>query len=250
MSSTSPANALSLHDLGAFDPTIADISLGQGGERRCLCPFCGHSKPRNAAHRSLSLNTSTGLWRCHRCGGNGKVRDAWAERSPLPRRERARAGLAQAFALPPAAPSAAPRSPDEATAPALAATAPALAATAPALAATAPALAATAPALAATAPALAATAPALVATADVAVESWKRDLRGLRALDGTRAAAYLNGRGLPADVAGAAGARFSTRFHGTTRPRLSPARPSGRFARRSRALCGRTRPAQSAHFGG
>ena len=164
-------NVISLRDLGAFDPRTAGLSLGQGGERRCLCPLCGHSKPRDAAHRSLSLNTSTGLWRCHRCGQNGKIRDAWEERCPLPRRERARAGLAQAFALP------VPVAPRE----------------------------------------VAPTSPA--ATPENAPDRfpappWKRDLRGLRALDGTRAVAYLSGRGLCAEVAGAAGARFSANFMG------------------------------------
>ncbi len=167
MSSTSTERAISLHDLGLFDPKIADLSLGQGGERRYLCPLCGHDKPKDAAHRSLSLNTSTGLWRCHRCGESGKIRDAWEERSPLPRRERARASLAQAFAL------STPTPPD----------------------------------------AVVEASPA--ATPDKPeIESWKRDLRGLRSLDGTRAVAYLGGRGLPADVAGAAGARFSPNFMG------------------------------------
>ena len=166
MSPISHTCALSLSDLGAFDPQIVGVSLRQGGERRCLCPFCGPGKPRDAAHRSLSLNTSSGLWRCHRCGENGKIRDAWEERSPLPRRERARAGLAQAFALPLAVASSPPQA-----------------------------------------------APLLAATADKP-GSWKRDLRGLRALDGTRAAAYLSGRALCVEAARAAGARFSADFLG------------------------------------
>ena len=164
-------NAISLQDLGLFDQNVAGLSLGQGGERRCLCPLCGHDKPRDSAHRSLSLNTSTGLWRCHRCGENGKIRDAWEERSPLPRRERARAGLAQTFALP------VPAAPREVAPPSPAATPE-------------------------SAPDKPPTPP------------WKRDLRGLRALNGTRAVAYLSGRGLCADVAGAAGARFSSSFMG------------------------------------
>lgn len=92
--------ALTLHELGLFDPSVAGLSLGAGGERRCLCPLCGQSKPKDTAHRSLSLNVSNGLWRCYRCGERGKVREAWEERSSLPRRERARLGLSQAFALP------------------------------------------------------------------------------------------------------------------------------------------------------
>ena len=85
-------NALSLCDLAAFDSTVAGVTLGQGGEKRCLCPRCGHDKPRDAAHRCLSLNTSSGLWHCYRCGEGGKIREIWEDRSPLAHRERARAG--------------------------------------------------------------------------------------------------------------------------------------------------------------
>ncbi len=54
-----PENAvpiLSLADLEAYDPRATE----RGRERRFLCPCCGDGKPRNAAHRSLSLNTQTG----------------------------------------------------------------------------------------------------------------------------------------------------------------------------------------------
>ena len=164
--------ALSLHDLGLFDPSAANLSLGQGGERRCLCPLCGQGKPRDAAHRSLSLNMGSGLWRCYRCGEAGKVRDAWEERLPLPRRERARLGLSQAFALP-VPPSDEPDAPAE------------------------------------VAPASPEAAPE-----KPPVAQWKRDLRALQPLGGTRGVSYLHGRGLPAGIATSAGARFSPSFMG------------------------------------
>lgn len=100
--SSSGSPVLSLADLAAFDARATGIALGQGGELRVLCPLCGQSKPKDASHRSLSLNTATGVWHCHRCGQGGKVRESWDERPLLPRRERARTALKAAFALDPA----------------------------------------------------------------------------------------------------------------------------------------------------
>jgi hypothetical protein len=40
-------------------------------------PACA-DKPRDGRHRSLSLESSTGLWHCFRCGASGQVREAWA----------------------------------------------------------------------------------------------------------------------------------------------------------------------------
>lgn len=99
MTSSSPH--LSLSDLEGFDPRASGLVVGQGGgERRFLCPLCGDGKPKDGAHRSLSLNAHTGVWRCHRCGEGGKVREAWEERTPLACRERAHKALSRAFALP------------------------------------------------------------------------------------------------------------------------------------------------------
>ncbi len=93
---------LSVCDLELFDPRASGLVVGQGGgERRFLCPLCGEGKPKDGAHRSLSLNAGTGVWRCHRCGEGGKVREAWEERAPLARRERACRALSRAFAVPP-----------------------------------------------------------------------------------------------------------------------------------------------------
>lgn len=97
----SPQSALSLRDLEILDPRASGVSIGQGGgEQRFLCPLCGQGKARDAAHRSLSLNAQSGLWRCHRCGESGKVSEAWEERPPLERRQRAQMALTRAFAVP------------------------------------------------------------------------------------------------------------------------------------------------------
>lgn len=80
-------------DLENFDP--------QGHGRRWLCPLCGDGKPRDASHRSLSLDDSTGLWKCFRCGASGKLRDNWEQRAFVPYKERARNDLKRALNLPP-----------------------------------------------------------------------------------------------------------------------------------------------------
>jgi hypothetical protein len=86
---------LSLSDLESFDPRAPQ---GQG-ERRFLCPLCGDSKPSDAAHRCLTLNSGSGAWNCKRCGAKGKLRDKWEERPLLNQRARSRAALLRDFAL-------------------------------------------------------------------------------------------------------------------------------------------------------
>ena len=64
-------NALTLVELELCDPR----SRTGRSQRRFLCPFCGADKPRDAAHRSLSLNVQTGRWICHRCGERGLLNE-------------------------------------------------------------------------------------------------------------------------------------------------------------------------------
>jgi DNA primase len=64
---------LSLTDLESFD----NCATRGGTERRFCCPICGENKPRDTAHRSLSVNTNTGLWKCHRCSSDGQLREWW-----------------------------------------------------------------------------------------------------------------------------------------------------------------------------
>ena len=93
---------LTLAELEVFD---TGTSPGRK-ERRFLCPLpaCA-DKPRDASHRSLSLNTDTGDWHCHRCTAGGRLREHW--NPPLPRAQARRAALRRAFGLtddPPPAP--------------------------------------------------------------------------------------------------------------------------------------------------
>lgn len=92
MTSGLPASSLSLRELEEFDPR----SPTRPGERRFLCPLCGADKPRDSAHRSLTLNTSSGAWMCWRCEAKGKLVE-WHEDRPLP--ERRREKLRRAFSL-------------------------------------------------------------------------------------------------------------------------------------------------------
>lgn len=85
----------SLADLERFD----NRAPARGRERRFLCLSCGDDKPRDAAHRSLAVNTDTGAYVCHRCGLKGKLSDFFEERPKLSRREWQRQRLADVFGL-------------------------------------------------------------------------------------------------------------------------------------------------------
>lgn len=76
------AKILSLAELEAYDPE----SPPGKRERPFLCPYCGHTKPRDAAHRSLKANTESGCWTCHRCHTGGRLREWWEERPREPTR--------------------------------------------------------------------------------------------------------------------------------------------------------------------
>ena len=74
--SRGPLDALDMATLEQFD---AKGGRGTGANRRFCCPLCGIEKPRDAAHRCLSLD-ARGLWNCKRCGASGKLRDFWERR--------------------------------------------------------------------------------------------------------------------------------------------------------------------------
>lgn len=71
---------------------------GSGCEKRFLCPFCGDSKPRNTAHRSMAVNIETGLYNCHRCHTKGKFKDFWEDDKASKRSQTTRA-IKKAFTL-------------------------------------------------------------------------------------------------------------------------------------------------------
>lgn len=149
---------LSLADLESNDPK----ARRGGREHRFLCPLCGDGKPRDTAHRSLAVNTSSGAWLCHRCGECGLLKEHWTNAAPQSRQERTRAAVLQAFALPKRAEIS---QPDEAT--------------------------------------------------ESRWRGWWNVAHPLiNSGETTIGAAYLAGRGIEADVASAAGVRFSTEFYG------------------------------------
>jgi hypothetical protein len=84
---------LSLTEIDDYDP--------QGPPTRKWCPLCGDGKPKDAAHRSLSIERSTGLWKCFRCGQSGQAREFWQKsegknsaHSPSQKRNQIRAAFA------------------------------------------------------------------------------------------------------------------------------------------------------------
>src|SRR6266508_3842076 len=102
MTATAGSVALSLAELERFDPNVP----AAGTQHRFCCPLDACSgKPMNETHRSLCVNTATGLWKCHRCGATGKLQDFWDERKPsrLARAKRAAPSVRPRHADTPAA---------------------------------------------------------------------------------------------------------------------------------------------------
>jgi hypothetical protein len=71
--------------------------MKSGHERRFCCPLCGDAKPRDDAHRSLCVNSTTGAYFCHRCGEKGVVKEKRGEPVFIPKPRRAAAALSRAF---------------------------------------------------------------------------------------------------------------------------------------------------------
>jgi hypothetical protein len=86
---------LTLAELRTADP----LAQEREGETRFCCPLCGSGKPVDNAHRSLSANLKTGVWKCHRCEEGGVLLEFRTERTEEPRRfsrnDRARSELRQ-----------------------------------------------------------------------------------------------------------------------------------------------------------
>lgn len=158
---------LTLAEIDTFDP--------QGPPARKWCPLCGDRKPKDAAHRSLSIDRATGLWKCFRCGASGQAREFWADK-PLDSPRAKRAAIRAAFGSP-SVPTPPPL--DQAPVPT-------------------PPLIAPPP----IAPPEAASSPP---TSDWK-ELWEQGLP----LSGTPGELYLARRAIPNDVAGLAGVRWST----------------------------------------
>lgn len=84
-------HSLTMQDFDSYDP------YGPRTYPRCrrLCPLCGDSKPKDAAHRSVGIDQLQEVWRCNRCkcsgrlGGNGpRASLSPAEKAELEERRR------------------------------------------------------------------------------------------------------------------------------------------------------------------
>ncbi len=163
---------LSLQDLEAFD-----AQAPTGARRRFCCPLCGGDKPRDGAHRCLSVEMASGLWRCFRCEAKGQLREKWQDK-PLRHSRRSGEAMRRAFAL-----QAVGQGRAEGAGVSLAA-------------------------------ALETQAPTSEAVTDGASDPLRRALRGLHPLVGTAGESYLRGRGLPLDVCLEAKVKFSSSWLG------------------------------------
>jgi hypothetical protein len=172
--------ALFLCDLETYDPRAP---LGTP-ERRFCCPFCGNGKPKDAAHRCLAANVQNGAFKCYRCHTVGKLRDFWRAPSNAQSgatvgnrnaaQARRRAADLGAFELPPMPTPT--LTPTVATAPA--------------------------------------NAPAdATATPDPA-DRWRVAFKASAPLFGSHGETYLSGRGVPCELASAAGVRWSANWFG------------------------------------
>jgi hypothetical protein len=224
---TADAGTLSLAALEAFDPRAPK----KAPERDYCCPLCGHGKRQDAAHRSLSVNTVTGAWKCHRCSESGLLAEFHTERPDSPhRQERARRDLHRFTDLPDEGRAVVrtrgPHQPGQADPKDPAGDVDGVA----------------------DAPATSPTAAPAPAT-DQATEKpeklkpWREALRDLRPLAGTPGAAYLEGRGIDPALAHRAGVRYQPAFYGRPAVVFPVRDPAGRLvAAQGRRLAADAKP--------
>ena len=86
---------LTLSEIEAFD----NKGLVHGTQKRFLCPICGVNKPRDTAHRSLAVNSETGLYLCHRCQTKGCLQEFWETRPIMSKRKRTGLKLMSQFMI-------------------------------------------------------------------------------------------------------------------------------------------------------
>lgn len=168
---------LSLEELDTFDPHAP-----QGARRRFCCPLCGQGKAKDGAHRCLSVESATGLWKCFRCEVGGQLREKWPEESRH-NGQRTRRALGHAFALSPLS----------------------------ALPVSLPAFLEVATPLSML-PEL--SAPLQAPVLPEPLSALSAALRGLQPLRGSRGEAYLSGRGLPLEVCQSANVKWSPSWLG------------------------------------
>jgi hypothetical protein len=95
VTTTAERPVLDLSTLAAFDPR----PRREVRQQRYLCPLpaCADKRP-TVDHRSLVVDTETGLWVCHRCGSAGKLREFWTAPQAAPRARQV--ALRRVYALP------------------------------------------------------------------------------------------------------------------------------------------------------
>ena len=71
---------VTMAQLEAYDPD----PVRQGSRARYLCGLSAacREKPRDTAHRSLSVDNIGGAFYCHRCGEKGRLREFWDKGKP------------------------------------------------------------------------------------------------------------------------------------------------------------------------
>lgn len=89
---------LTLAGLEAFDQQAARHVTAQRLRFCCPLPAC-LGKERTAEHRSLSVDTETGAWHCHRCGASGRLEEYRTPPQSVSLRTRARRDLTRALAI-------------------------------------------------------------------------------------------------------------------------------------------------------
>lgn len=91
---------VTLQEIEAFD---SSPQKSGSDEVRYLCSLSAdcRDKPRDAAHRSLGVNTRTGFYICHRCGAKGKLKEFWEDKPKFTQKQRAGNQLQSIFAAPP-----------------------------------------------------------------------------------------------------------------------------------------------------
>jgi Toprim-like len=71
---------LSLAELELHDP----YPTGHGPERRFLCPLPACADHQRREHKNLTANIESGLWQCKRCGASGRLAERWERREVRP----------------------------------------------------------------------------------------------------------------------------------------------------------------------
>ena len=73
---------LSLEELERFDSHPST----RGKNHRYCCPLCGHDKPIDKNHQTLSLDSVSGAWHCFRCHAKGLLIEHHTKKANKPKR--------------------------------------------------------------------------------------------------------------------------------------------------------------------